>query len=320
MDLLKMIKTKSNKMGNYTNVHIQKWEKYIKLASDAIKTDNVDEADRMIEMANQEYQSYKEDTRMTYECKNFGLANHVFESVLPTIFKNNKKLVGNFTKTIKEDKNLMGQFMFYKSLESFNGNDAIAYVNEALELAKSRIDAKNVKNSNKVLENLIAENHIISPSEISENVLKFYENCDYVLTHKKTLSNLNEYTSKISAIGSYVSQNIKPVNENKENIFNLIENYEKKYGTLLNEEEKTLVQQITDSKKEAGLENKKKLFDKMKNECVSAVDKMILTCEESEKTDLLAIKEDINSREFCEETLVKDVAKLLELHDILMEN
>ena len=46
---------------------------------------------------------------------NFGILNHIFEQQLPTLIKSNKKAVRDVIKTIKEDKNLLGQFNFYKN-------------------------------------------------------------------------------------------------------------------------------------------------------------------------------------------------------------
>jgi hypothetical protein len=65
-------------------------------------------------------------------------------------------------------------------------------------------------------------------------------------------------------------------------------------------------------------EKKEKLFNRFKNECLNTIDKLISESNNEEKEGLLAIKEQIEDKTYCAETLVKDMAKLLEIRDILM--
>ena len=65
-------------------------------------------------------------------------------------------------------------------------------------------------------------------------------------------------------------------------------------------------------------EKKEKLFNRFKNECLNTINKLISEADSDEKEGLLAIKEQIEEKEYCAETLVKDMAKLLEIRDILM--
>ena len=73
-----------------------------------------------------------------------------------------------------------------------------------------------------------------------------------------------------------------------------------------------------DFKKNDNNEKKEKLFNRFKNECLNTINKLISESEGEEKEGLLAIKEQIVDKEYCAETLVKDMAKLLEIRDILM--
>ena len=56
---------------------------------------------------------HEENLMNEMNTNNFGILNHIFENELPTLIKTNKKGVKNVIKTIKEDKNLMGEFNFY---------------------------------------------------------------------------------------------------------------------------------------------------------------------------------------------------------------
>ena len=58
-------------------------------------------------------------------------------------------------------------------------------------------------------------------------------------------------------------------------------------------------------------------WESLKSECLAGVYKLLESCNEDEKNDLNQIKEEIQKQEFNESNLVKDVAKLLELRDII---
>ena len=62
---------------------------------------------------------------------------------------------------------------------------------------------------------------------------------------------------------------------------------------------------------------KENLFNKFKNECINTIETLLETAENDDKEGLEAIKEQLKSMVFSENTLVKDVAKLLEIRDIL---
>ena len=85
-----------------------------------------------------------------------GKNRYIFENALPTIFKNNKAAVKEFTNTIKEDKNLRKQFQFYKALETYTTSlNSRDYLNESLNLVKETIDKKTLEKSNKKLGEII---------------------------------------------------------------------------------------------------------------------------------------------------------------------
>ena len=186
-------------------------------------------------------------------------------------------------------------------------------------LLQNKIDYKTINESNKKLQKLVYKYGLAPEKKYTDDELKLFENCEYVLTHKKKISNLNEYSNSLNNISEYLKTKVKPVNEEKVNIFNMIESYNKKYSTLLNEEEKSFVQEIASFKNGVNTERKQKFFESLKNECLNGINKLLETSSESEKHDLYAIKESINSKIFCEDTIVKDVAKLLELRDIILD-
>lgn len=303
------------------NKYILLWSENIKKASEAMKEGSEINYRHHMEEADKAYEMYKKDVALTYECVNFGMANYIFEDALPRLFKTNNKAVKEFISTIKEDKNLRTQFNFYKALENYNKDlDAKEYISESLKLVNDNIDVKTIKESNSKLNKLIHKYGIKPMEFIPEDVKSLYESCDYLFTHKKNLNNLNQYTKNINSIIEYTSANYNKINESKKDFTKLVEEFDKKYSKVLNEEEKSFVKEIMDWKSGDSSNKKEKLFNKFKNECISTVDKLLQEANTDEKDGLLTIKEQILNKMFCEETLVKDIAKLLEIRDVLMDN
>lgn len=305
-------------MENFNNPHMNQWYEYTQKMFDSMKNNNIEETDKYKELADAEYAKYKDFADKMWSCQNFGMCNESFINVLPTLFKTNKKAVNEITKLIKEDKNLNAQYKFFNSLNNCSSEDTMSYLKESLELINNTIDKNTLKESNKKLINLLRKYQIVNEDEISNEKKELFENCDYLFTNNKTFNNLNEYTSKLSNVKKYIDNN-KSLNESKINVFKLIEDYDKKYSSLLNEEEKSFVQEIMDFKKKDNNNKKQSFFEKMKNECINGIDKLLENSNDTEKYELLSIKEEITNKQYCEETLVKDMAKLLEIRDIILD-
>ena len=63
---------------------------------------------------------------------------------------------------------------------------------------------------------------------------------------------------------------------------------------------------------------KEKLFNKFKNECIEKINSMLK--EDSENKELIGLKKQLEEQKFNKESIVKDIAKLLEIRDILMDD
>ena len=300
------------------NRHICQWEDYMNKAKESLEKKNFVEYKDLLKKACDAVDLYKNDCELTYECVNFGMSNYIFEDALPKLFKTNKNAVKEFITTIKEDNNLKKQFQFYKALESYNSNmDCRDYINESLKLVIGSIDKKSISESNEKLNRIIKKYNIKPSTVISEDKLKFFNNCDFLFKNEKKLTNLANITEYIDGIVNYVTNNVHSINETKTNTFDLIENFDSKYSSLLNEEEKDFVKEIISCKSKNNVEKKEKLFNGLKNECLNIIDKLIGESNDDDKVGLEAIKEQIDSKMFCEDTLVSDIANLLEIRDVL---
>ena len=300
------------------NRHICQWEDYMNKAKESLENKNFEEYKDLLKKAFDTVDLYKNDCELTYECVNFGMSNYIFEDALPKLFKSNKNAVKEFITTIKEDNNLKKQFQFYKALESYNSNmDCRDYINESLKLVVGSIDKKSISESNEKLNRIIKKYNIKPSTVISEDKLKFFNNCDFLFKNEKKLTNLANITENIDGVVNYVTNNVHSINETKTNTFDLIENFDSKYSSLLNEEEKDFVKEIISCKSKNNVEKKEKLFNGLKNECLNIIDKLIGESNDDDKVGLEAIKEQIDSKMFCEDTLISDIANLLEIRDVL---
>ena len=306
------------------NKYILKWDKLISEAKNALSNNDFELYSNLMAEAEQAASNYTDYCNRKYIANNFGLANHIFEDVLPSAFKNNKKLVKEFINTIKEDKNLLNQFQFYKTIKENTDNSLeskCSLINEALHLLHEQLKPSDIIKSNKKLATII-EKYDARPSEpISNDIINLYEDCNYLITHTKKLSNVNEINTALNNVASYLINHNKntSVNENKANLLNLIEDFDKKYNNILTEEEKDLVKTIIDVKSEGADAKKMSLFNKLKNECLTNIDKMLIeNISDDDKDGLIAIKEQLNHMNYNSESIVSDISKLLEIKDVLM--
>ena len=256
---------------------------------------------------------------------NFGVLHEIFENELPTLFKNkDAKTIKKIVKVIKEDKNLLGQFKFYRSLMN-DYNNAIGSKIKAADALKKlceatmkAIDQNTVLASNKRFRKTLLECGIRPSKFVDKNMLKLYEDCHKILTESETQSNAMSLMESYVHVSDYMEAN-KEKNSNKpKSIDEMVQDFEKKMKENLNESEISFVKQITDFKSPMAEQRKAKLFTKLKEDCLKKIDEMLNG--DSNNTELKGLREQIQSQEFNNETVVKDVAKLLEIRDILMDD
>lgn len=298
--------------------YLEMWKDAINRASVAIKNGDSSMIDQCHHEMEDYYQKYKEASDYENQMMDakFATLNTMIENALPKLMVKNKKALKECMFLIKEDKNLSSQFKFCNALRKFNcDSDAVDYINESLNLVSKGIDKKTLKESNRKLAKLLVKYNIKPTNDINESDLKFAKDCDYVLTHKKTLNNLTEYTNHITNINNYIVEN-KKNNTDKIDVLSLAEKVEKKLNSL-NEAEQSFVAELFSKGKEG---KKEKLFNNMRNECIKTINKLVEENDGDEKERLLNMKETIMMKEFNPETIVEDIAKLLEIGSILSEN
>ncbi len=301
--------------------YLQLWNSLSKKTSDALNSGNDELADKLHQQMEDAYERYREavnDEEATMSM-NFSNLNSTFESVLPKLLVKDKKAVSDCIKLIKEDKNLSAQFKFCNALKKFNcDGDAKDYINESLKLVKSDINYKTLSESNRRFAKFLIKHNIKPLKELNEEEIKFNDSCDYLLTHKKNLTNLTEITNCVNNISNYIVEH-KKENEKKIDVLAMAENVERKLNSL-NEDERALVKDIMVAGNSVAEERRKNLFNKIKNECIEKINKMISENDGDEKERLLNLKETILLKEYDKANIVGDIAKLLEIGAVLSDN
>lgn len=297
-------------------------EKDYKGLSSALRKNDIEIADTWFNRIKNDYEKYKSE--MDYKDSTYkataGALGTMFESVLPTLFVNNKRAVGEIIKLIKEDSNIKSQLQFFETMKNYDGlSDAKDYIKESIDLASRGINMSTLKESNKKLASLIIKHNIKPNDVIDEDKEAFFEAGTYLLTHRKKLNNLSQISANRNIVENYINAHKKDIEKEDTNIIKqTTENFDKKLG-MLTEAERSLVMDIINSKSSIAEQRQRKFFDSLKEKCISKLNKMINESSDENKDGLLAIKEEITSMQYCKETIVKDTAKLLEVGSVLSD-
>lgn len=300
----------------------KKINEYVELIKESLIKKDFDTYHRAVDLFENtvngmERQKYLENE---INASNFGILNNIFENVLPDLFKKDRKIIGRVMRTIKEDKNLLSQFQFYNALRNYNGNtDSTIFVKTALSLTENKLDKKTVIESNRKFAKLIKENNLYSEDSLDEDKKLFFESCNNLLTKRETLSNINTLTESLCNVSDYISKH-KIVKTSKVDLDEMLTKYNKALKENLNEEERNLVMDITNINNKNADIKRESLLNKFKKDSLSEIHKLLENTDDGdEKESLKSLEEQINNMKYCSETIVKDLAKLIEIYDILKD-
>lgn len=301
----------------------KEFSNYINIMSEALKREDFKAYEYTKSMLDECIEECKEEKALMNEMKtsNFGVLNHIFESQLPTLLKVNKKAVRDVVKAIREDVNLRSEFNFYNVIKNQYNSDlsskigAEVMLNEIADVIINNINQDTVIDSNKKLRKIMEDNNVVPIDYIDDDSRKLYESGHILLTNKKKASNMIALMESQKSVCEYM-ENHKVINDaKKKDVGSLIEEFENKLKTNLNESEMSFVKQITDFKSPIAEQRKEKLFNKFKNECVEKLNKMLK--EDKNNESLKSLSKQIGEMKYNNESIVGDIAKLLEIRDIL---
>lgn len=300
----------------------KKINEYIALIKESLNKKDFDTYHKAVDLFENTVTDMKHQKKLENEinANNFGILNNLFENVLPELFKKDRKLIGRVMRTIKEDKNLLSQFQFYNALRNYNGStDSTLFVKTALSLTENKLDKKSVLKSNSKFAKLIKENNLYSEEHLDEEKKLFFESCNNLLTKRESLSNINTLTESLSTVSDYINKH-KVVKTDKVDLDEMLSKYDKTLKENLNEAERSLVMDITNINNKNADVKRENLLNKFKTDSLSEIHKLLETTDDiDEKESLKSLEEQINSMNYCSETIVKDLAKLIEIYDILKD-
>lgn len=281
------------------------------------KIEKADEMKAKIDSIYMKYRNEQYEKRLYNESTNFGIANHIFDQKMPELFKKNRKAMKEFVETVRSDKNLIAEAMFYKALKDYDGSvDSEKYVNDCLDLATKRINFSTVNESNKKIADVMRKYGIMSDSLISEDRKKMYECCDYILTNKKKLSNVAQMNVRINTVKGFLNENKNnDVKEEDVDVSRQLSEFEQKYGNTLSSYEASIVKDITNESTSQG--RKKELFNMFKEETLDKINAVITESDEEDREKLNIVKEEIESIKYNANTLKKDIVKLIEVKEVM---
>ena len=158
----------------------------------------------------------------------------------------------------------------------------------------------------------------VKPTEfVDEESMKLYENGNIILSNKRTTNNALNLIESYDAVSKWmdIHKEDKKVGQDADQ---MIKEFEEKLKNNLNESEMSFVQQITDWRSPLAEQRKEKLFNKFKNECIEKINSMLK--EDANNVELKGLSDQLSEMKFDKNNIVKDIAKLLEIRDILMDD
>ena len=276
------------------------------------------EANRYYDLASAEINSEAGKMTQLYgESRNFGIIYNVFEQNIENLWdtKDGKKIIKECYNLIKSNKVLNEQFKIYDMFEKAqNVEDVKDFVNEASNIIKT-FDKKLVMENNEKLIKFIRNKKLDEYVDIPEETENLYEAIEYLVLHKKTYDNVNDFVKAQNVITEHIIKNQKNnIVENKLTSVEFedkIEEAEKEINENINQEEKTLLDRFLTTKNQ----NKKEVFENYKRKTLRKIKEMIETSEDADKVQWNKIYENVSSKNFSED-LSENITNCAEMMEI----
>lgn len=282
------------------------------------------EANRYYDLASAEINSEAGKITQLYgESRNFGIIYNVFEQNIENLLstKKGKKIIKECFNLIKSNKVLNEQFKIYDMFEKAqNVDDVKDFVNEASNIVKT-FDKKIVMENNEKLIKFIRDKKLDEYVDIPEETENLYEAIEYIVLHKKTYDNVNDFVKAQNVITEHIVKNQKNnIVENKitsAEFENKIEEIENEINEKINQEEKTLLDSFLTTRKD----KKKEVFENYKRKTLRKIKEMIENSEDSDKAQWDKIYENVSSKNFSESMTenITNCAKMMEICNTIDE-
>lgn len=255
--------------------------------------------------------------------KDFGTIKECFEAISPELFKSTygRMLLNKYASTIRESDNLSALHSLYENIRKANANGDVDFFVNNIVSENWGVDKKTVDRDCIRLGRILAEGYIHingyamlpKENETLANAVKF------ISENKKSTKNIAEYSDAVKVIRECVNSH-----ENKANVFeskdidalakDLVEEFNKKYSSELNEAELTALKEVSNS------EDRESVFSKYKELCMSKLSEAKENFDKEENTSaserVSSIIEQVSNKKFSLDTVGNDVCGMIELANI----
>lgn len=207
----------------------------------------------------------------------------IFENISEDVLLTNKgkSLINKYISTIKENAALKNEYFLINNVAKSGAKDAKGLVTESLELVAPFATRKHLLKGKSLIASCVTEAlQLVNPLTaykkiaIDENTHKLHENIEYL---------------------SSVSKSVKTVAEYRRRLDEMIE-----------------CMKISEAG-EVVTENKKAVFDRKKNDCLTAIDEAWENANGTLRMTLTEIKDRLEKKEFSEVTADEDIKYINEL-------
>ena len=251
---------------------------------------------------------------------NFGNIKDTFNNILSNALlskdKKGKELFSKYLQTLKEDNNLRNEYLIYKNLTSVkfnNDTDAKYFISENIQLLKNNDTTKGIKK----LQSLIEGFDIVNDND------EIYNHINILRNTEKT----PETISKLQESINFLTENMLKEVELIENEYDTVDvppsvltkmatnRYNLKYQDI-SENEKEIIKTLLNGDDE----DKKKVYNNLKTECIDIIDKKLNENSDLDiKDKLLKVKDKLLRMEYNSDEYVKDINNVYELKNSVSE-
>lgn len=296
------------------NRYILDWREHVLKAAEALRNHDYETYEAEIGEMENVYDEMRRDEALSYENEDsFGATDAIFESALYNLYLENKPAIKEYMATIKEDKNLHSQFMFFNTLKQCKKDfDKVKYLQEATDLALKGINPKTLRESNKKLRNVLKKYSIKPTSFLDEEDLRFYRLCDTMFASPRSLSNLAKLNETFNQVSELLESRIKIQDEKNEKAMTINE-FTSKYNKILTEGEKEFINTLLDSDND---EKRKAMYEEFKSACIKNIESDLKTADSSMKPRLNKLLETVTNKPYNKDTVILDIVKIMEVNEL----
>ena len=241
--------------------------------------------------------------------------NLVIESTIKKDIKG-KKLFSKFLKTIKENETLKNQYLIYSNLQNTKFDDkteAIDFVKENISLLKG-LNEENINKGNEFFLKILKGNEIVKENQ------EFYNKITYLVNTKKTPSNIKKINETINFIVNPMLEKEVTTEEVVTESVDLppsvltklaVNKFNSRYSNI-SESEKEIIKTVLNGSNE----DKEEIFNKLKRECIDAIDNKLNESSDLDlKGKLLKVKDKLLNTNFSLENFKTDIGKIYDLNE-----